>query len=101
MKADENGMSKLMELLGTATVIAWSLFLGPVGAVLIFSTSCAFLSEEPASGIACVLVTAIPVVLGAVWWLVTCAGLIMSRDWLIGDRVVSVHGPVKDAVPFT
>ncbi len=101
MKTYENGMSKLMELLGTATVIAWGLFLGPVGAVLIFSTSCAFLSGQALEGIACALVAAMPVALGAVWSLVACAALIMSRDWLIGDRVVSVRGPVKDAVPFS
>ena len=99
MKTYENGMSKLMELLGTATVIAWSLFLGPVGAVLIFST------RAPLSQTSLWLQSLAP------WWrlcrsclvcLVPC-GLCrpyMFGDWQIGDRAVSVHGPVKDAVPL-
>ncbi len=93
-------MSKLMELLGTATVIAWSLFLGPIGAVFIFITACAFISDQPVAAIACALVATLPLMFGAAWSLVACVGLIMSRDWQIGDRAVSVRGPVKDAVPL-
>lgn len=100
MKTHEKGISKWREPLGTATVIAWSLLLGPVGAALILGASCAFLSDRPQAGVACAMVAALPVALGAVWSALTCAGLMMARDRLVADRVVGARGSIKEAVLF-
>ncbi len=101
MKTYENGMAKLMELMGTATVIAWSLLLGPVGAVLIFSISRVLLSDRPLALIVCVLVAALPLVLGIIWSLLACACLTLSADGPLRERVLNEYSPVRGAAEFT
>ncbi len=100
MQIRENSMSRLMEVVGTVTTICWVLFLGPLGALLLLGTWCAFVLDEPPLGLACALAAAVPALLGAVWLLLGVIALIVPRDRRMGIWVAAVRGRVRDAVPF-
>lgn len=100
MQIRENSMSRLMEVVGTVTTICWVLFLGPLGALLLLGTWCAFVLDEPPLGLACALAAAVPALLGAVWLLLGVIALIVPRDRRMGIWVAAVHGQRKRCRPL-
>jgi len=67
MKAAETAIVRLGEAMGTAMWIAWAIFLGPVGFVLLLGIAYAMDVQNLALGIVCGILLFLPVVLTILW----------------------------------
>lgn len=68
MKTREIEWKKIAEELGLAMILAWTLFFGPVGAVVLLAIAYSMFTQNLALGIMCGLLLFAPLMLTMVWY---------------------------------
>ena len=79
MGDEDTAVQRLTSGIGAAMFVSWSLFLGPVGLVVLLGVAYAMVVQDLALGIVGGLLLAIPVVLTAAWIPVVFFGLLREK----------------------
>lgn len=88
MKAREITLRLIAEELGSAMMIAWTMLLGPLGAIALLTIAYAIFTQNLALGIVCGLLVFAPLVLTVTW--APFAGAVIHAEALSMAHPVSV-----------
>jgi hypothetical protein len=67
MTATDSTAERWAAGMGTANIMAWFLFLGPVGLAMLYGVAYAMVTQNLALGVVCGLLVFTPLVMGVVW----------------------------------